>query len=218
MNELELRRAICEIGHRVWLREFVASNDGNISVRLDEDRILCTPTMVSKGFMNPEDLAVVDWQGNQLSGVLPRTSEVKAHIEFMRHRPDVKAVLHAHPPHATAFCVARMVLPRNVLPEIELFFDQIPMVPYATPGTQEFADLIIPHMKRADAFLLSSHGALTVGETVAECYYRMEMIDQYCRILILAKQLCGGWEFIDESGVEELRRIRERLTRTAPKL
>ena len=174
IDEWEMREAMCEVGRRVWRREYVASNDGNFSVRLDENRVLCTPTLVSKGFMKPEEMAVVNMGGAQVSGRLPMTSEVKVHLEMYRRRPDVRAVVHVHPPNATAFAVAKRPLPKCVLPEIEVFLGEIPIVPYATPGTQDFADAVIPFLQHHHAFLLSNHGALTIGRDPFECYYRME--------------------------------------------
>jgi L-fuculose-phosphate aldolase len=209
-DETEMREALCEIGRRIWMREYVASNDGNFSVRLAEDRVLCTPTMVSKGFMKPADLPVITMEGRQLSGRLPMTSEIKAHLEIMRHRPDVRAIVHAHPPNATAFAVAREPVPKCVLPEIEMFIGELPMTPYATPGTRDFAESLVPFLRHHNAFLLASHGALTVGADPFEAYYRMETIEQYCRILILAKQI-GGWTQIAPERVLDLLLIREKL-------
>lgn len=209
-DETEMREALCEIGRRIWTREYVASNDGNFSVRLSADRVLCTPTMVSKGFMKPADLPVITMEGRQVSGRLPMTSEIKAHLEIMRHRPDVRAIVHAHPPSATAFAVAREPVPKCVLPEIEMFIGELPMTPYATPGTRDFAESLVPFLRHHNAFLLASHGALTVGADPFEAYYRMETIEQYCRILILAKQI-GGWTQIEPDRVRDLLRIREKL-------
>lgn len=205
-----MREQICEVGRRVWQREYIASNDGNISVRLDDDKVLCTPTLVSKGFMKPDDLALVTLDGKQVGGRLPMTSEVKVHLEMYRQRGDARAVVHVHPPHATAFAVARQPVPKCILPEIEVFLGEIPVVPYATPGTQEFADAVIPFMEHHNAFLLTNHGALTVGADPFECYYRMETVEQYCKILILAKQI-GDWTQIDPNKVMDLLRIRQKL-------
>ena len=208
--EAEMREALCEVGRRVWQREYIASNDGNFSVRLDSDRILATPTMVSKGFMLPDELPVVTLDGHQLSGPLRVTSEVKAHLEIYRLRPDVRAVVHVHPPHATAFAVARKPLPKCILPEIELFLGEIPLTSYATPGTDEFAATLRPYLAKHNAFVLTNHGALTVGGDPFECYYRMETLEQYCRILLLAASL-GGWQQISEAQAMELLRLREKL-------
>lgn len=215
---LDLRVSVCDIGRRLWERGFVASNDGNLSVRTGNDcgHILCTPTMVSKGFMRPEDLPVVDADGGQVSGALRRTGEVLAHVEILRRRPDVNAVVHAHPPHATALSIALDALPRNILPEIELFFDQVPTVPYATPGTAEFAQALVAHAESANAFLLKNHGVITIGQTLAQAYYRMETLDHYCRILILARQLAGDWNRLSAAQVAQLHELRGQLAQTAP--
>jgi L-fuculose-phosphate aldolase len=210
LDEWAMRDAFCEVGRRVWQREYVASNDGNFSVRLNADRVLCTPTLVSKGFMKAEDMAVVNMDGQQIAGCLPMTSEVKAHLELYRQRADIRAVVHVHPPNATAFAVARQSLPKCVLPEVEVFLGEVPLVPYATPGTQDFADVLKPFIEHHNAFLLSSHGALTVGADPFECYYRMETVEQYCRILILSRQL-GDWNQIDPAQVRDLLGIREKL-------
>lgn len=210
LSEHEARDALCEIGRRVWQREYIASNDGNFSVRLGDDRILCTPTMTSKGFMRPDELPIVDGEGRMISGSKPPTSEIKIHLAIYRHRPDVHAVVHVHPPHATAFAVVRRALPKCVLPEVEVFLGEIPLVPYATPGTRAFAEAAVPYLRHHNAFLLTNHGALTVGRDPFEAYYRMETVEQYCRILILASHL-GDLAQLDIPAMSELLRIREKL-------
>ncbi len=210
MEETFAREALCEIGRRVWQREYIASNDGNFSVRLGSDRILCTPTMVSKGFMKPEELPVVDLDGRHLSGPKRPTSEMKLHLAIYRHRPDVKAVVHVHPPHATAFAIVRRSLPKCILPEVEIFLGEIPLVPYATPGTQEFADTAVPFVTQYNAFLLTNHGAVTLGSDPFEAYYRMETVEQYCRILVLASHL-GSLQSLDAAAMADLLRLREKL-------
>lgn len=210
MAEQAARSALCEIGRRVWQREYIASNDGNFSVLLAPNRILCTPTMVSKGFMDPADLPVVDLDGKLISGPKPPTSEIRVHLAIYRHRPDVRAVVHVHPPHATAFAVVRRNLPKCVLPEVEVFLGEIPLVPYATPGTQEFADVAVPYVQSHNAFLLTNHGAITVGSDPFEAYYRMETLEQYCRILILASHL-GDLQELDVAAMADLLRLRAKL-------
>ncbi len=187
-REPEFREALCEVGRRLWAKNLVASNDGNLSFRMAENRVLCTPTMVSKGFMDPESLAVVNLEGRQVSGARPITSEIRLHLHLYRHRPDIRAVVHAHPPHATALAIVCEELPRWILPEAEVNLGLLPIAPYATPGTQEFADAINPWIDDHDAFLLRNHGAVTVGSNPYDAYYRMETVDQYCRILLLAQQ------------------------------
>jgi len=209
-DEGAMREALCEIGRRVWMREYVASNDGNFSVRLSSDRVLATPTMVSKGFMRPEELAIVTLDGNQVSGPRPVTSELKMHLAIYRARPDVRAVVHVHPPHATAFAITRRPLPKCVLPEVEVLLGEIPMTPYETPGTHAFAEALLPYVRDHNAFLLTNHGAVTVGQDPYEAYYRMETLDQYCRILILAAHI-GNWQQLDHEQVVSLLKIREKL-------
>lgn len=209
-REQHLRDILCDIGRRVWQREYVAANDGNFSVRLSPGEILCTPTMVSKGFMQPEELPLLSPAGSHLRGPKPATSEIKMHLEIYRRRPDVQAVVHVHPPHATAFAIARHPIPKCVLPEVELFLGEIPVAPYETPGTQSFAETLVPYLQHYNAFLLASHGAVTVGSDPLEAYYRMETLDQYCRILLLALQL-GGWQSLEPERVRELWAFREKL-------
>ena len=209
-REDEFREAICEVGRRLWARNYTASNDGNISFRLAENRVLCTPTMVSKGFMDPESLALVNLDGRQTGGPLPITSEIRLHLHLYRHRPDIRAVVHAHPPHATALTLVREELPRWILPEAEVNLGLLPIAPYATPGTQEFAEAINPWMDGQDAFLLRNHGAVTVGVDPYDAYYRMETVEQYCRILLLACQH-GEPRQIPPEGREALAALREKL-------
>ena len=125
----KLKADICEIGRRVYSKNYVAANEGNLSVRLDDNTVLCTPTLCCKGFMTPEDICTVDMQGNQLAGERKRTSEVLLHLEIYKHRPDVKSIVHAHPPHATAFAVAREPIPHGVLPEPDIFLGEVPISP-----------------------------------------------------------------------------------------
>ena len=147
MNLHKLKEEICEIGRRVYNKGFAAANDGNISIRVGENEVLCSPTMICKGFMTPDDICAVDMQGVQIAGKRKRTSEVLLHLAIMKHRPDVKAVVHCHPPHATAFAVAREPIPQCILPEIEVFMGEVPIAPYETPGGQKFAETVVPFLK-----------------------------------------------------------------------
>lgn len=210
IREQELKELICEIGKRVWTRGYVASNDGNFSVRVGENRVLATPTMLSKGFMKPEDIVTLDMSGKQLDGHRQPTSETLLHIGIYKERPDVKAVVHAHPPYATAFAVAHQPIPKCVLPEVEIFLGEIPIAEYATPGTQGFADSIKPFLHDFNLFLLANHGALALGADIEQAYYRMEIVDQYCRVLLYTRQL-GEYKQIDQEKMEDLFKIKERL-------
>ncbi len=144
MNVYKLKQEMCEIGRRIYNRGFAAANDGNITYRISEKEVLCTPTLICKGFMTPNDICSVDMEGKQLSGKRKRTSEVLLHLAIMKERPEVKSVVHCHPPHATAFAIAREPIPQCVLPEVEVFLGDVPITKYETPGGQVFADTIIP--------------------------------------------------------------------------
>ncbi len=208
--EEQARLAFCEIGRRVWQRQMVAANDGNFSFRLEENLILCTPTLISKGFMKPEDMILVDLEGNQVAGHRKLTSEIRIHLYIYQERPDLRSVIHVHPPHATAFALTRHELPKCLLAEAELVLGEIPIAPYETTGTWEFARSIEPWVRNHEVFLFANHGAMTSGYDPFDAYYRMEVLEQYCRVLILAKQI-GDWTRIDGAGIEALRRIRKQL-------
>jgi len=209
-NERQLKEFICEIGRRLYNRGFAAANDGNITIRLNEREILCTPTMVSKGFMKPEDICKVDYEGKQLAGTRKRTSEVLLHLAVYKERPDVQAVVHCHPPYATAFAVAREPIPKCILPEVEVFLGEVPMADYATPGTQQFANTIKPYLKDCNTIILANHGTVTFGPDLEKAYFNSEIIDAYCKILLLARQL-GRINYFSEGQTKELLDIKKRL-------
>src|SRR5437870_260206 len=209
-NEYKLKEQICEIGRRVYNRGFAAANDGNITIRLNDREILCTPTMVSKGYMRPEDICKVDYDGKQLAGTRRRTSEVLLHLAIYKHRPDVNAVVHCHPPHATAFAVAREAIPKCVLPEVEVFLGEVPMAIYETPGTQKFAETIVPYVKDCNTIILANHGTVTFGPDLEKAYWNSEIIDAYCKILLLARQL-GRVNYFSEQQTKELLDLKKRL-------
>jgi L-fuculose-phosphate aldolase len=210
MTEYQLKEQICEIGRRVYAKGFAAANDGNISVRLNDREVLCTPTMVSKGFIKPEDLCKVDYEGKQLAGMRKRSSEILLHLAVYRHNPAVQAVVHCHPPHATAFAVAGEPIPKCVLPEVEVFLGEVPIAIYETPGTQKFADTIIPFVKRCNTIILANHGTVTFGPDLEKAYWNSEIIDAYCRILILARQL-GRVNYFTDQQTKELLDLKKRL-------
>ncbi len=204
MNNLhQLKLEICDIGRRIYNKGFAAGNDGNISYRLSEKEVLCTPTMISKGFMKPEDLCIVDMDGNQISGKRKRSSEIRLHLTIMKARPDVKSVVHCHPPHATAFAVAREPIPQCVLPEIEVFLGDVPITTYATPGDQKFADTVLPFVEKTNVIILANHGTVSYGDTVEKAYWWTEILDAYCRILMMARDL-GKVNYFTEKETREL--------------
>src|SRR6266567_5876774 len=217
MNEHKLKEQICEIGRRLYNKGFAAANDGNITIRLNDREILCTPTLVSKGFMKPEDMCKIDYTGKQIAGTRKRTSECLLHLSVYKERPDVQAVVHCHPPYATAFAVAREPIPKCVLPEVEVFLGEVPMADYATPGTQQFADTILPFLKDCNTIILANHGTVTFGPDLEKAYFNSEIIDAYCKILILAKQL-GPINYFSEEKTRELLALKKRLGYTDPRL
>ncbi len=210
MNEWKIKEEICEIGRRVYNRGFAAANDGNISVRLNDREVMCSPTMVSKGFMKPEDICKVDYDGKQLAGTRKRSSEILLHLAIYRQRPDVQAVVHCHPPHATAFAVAGVPIPQCILPEVEVFLGEVPTAVYETPGTQKFADTLLPHLKASNTIILANHGTVTFGPTLEKAYWNSEIIDAYCKILILARQL-GNVNYFTQGQTKELLDLKKRL-------
>ena len=210
MSEWKLREEMCEIGRRVYAKGFAAANDGNISYRMSEDRVLCTPTRVSKGYMKPDDLCIVDMDGKQVSGKRKRSSEILLHLTIMKTRPDIKSCVHCHPPHATAFAVAHEPIPKCTMPEFEVFLGEVAIAPYETPGTQAFADTVIPYVKDTDVILLANHGTITCGPDLMDAYFKTEIIDAYCRILILTKQI-GRVNYYDDAKAAELIKIKPNL-------
>ena len=210
VNEFKIKQEICEVGRKIYAKGFAAANDGNISVRIADNLVLCTPTLVSKGFLKPDDICSVDMTGKQLSGRKKRTSEVLLHLEIYRHNPEVKSVVHCHPPYATAFSVAGETIPTCVLPEFEVFLGPVPTTAYETPGAQGFADTITPFIKTAKIAVLKNHGTVAWAETVDRAYWWTEILDAYCKILLIAKQV-GKVERISEPKVKELIELKERF-------
>jgi L-fuculose-phosphate aldolase len=202
-NLHKIKQDMCEIGRRIYDRQFAAANDGNITVRVSENEVLCTPTLQCKGFLKPDDIALIDMNGKQISGRKKRSSEALLHLEIYRQREDVKSVVHCHPPHATAFAIAHEPIPQCVLPEVEVFLGDVPITKYETPGGQDFADTIIPFVKRTNILILANHGTVSYGESVEQAYWWTEILDSYCRMLLLAKQL-GNVSFLSGQKSQEL--------------
>ena len=202
-NVHKIKQDMCEIGRRIYAKGFAAANDGNITVRISENEVLCTPTMHSKGFLKPEDISTIDFTGKQISGNKKRSSEALLHLEIYRNKPELKSVVHCHPPHATAFAIAREPIPQCVLPEVEVFLGDVPITKYETPGGQAFADTIIPFVQKSNVIILANHGTVSYGESVERAYWWTEILDAYCRMLLLAKQL-GTINYLDEKKSREL--------------
>ena len=202
-NLHKIKQDMCDIGRRIYNRQFAAANDGNITVRVSDNEILCTPTLQCKGFLKPEDIALIDMTGKQIAGRKKRSSEALLHLEIYKQREDIRSVVHCHPPHATAFAIAREPIPQCVLPEVEVFLGDVPITKYETPGGQDFADTIIPFVKKTNVMILANHGTVSYGETVEQAFWWTEILDSYCRMLMLAKQL-GNVSFLSQGKSQEL--------------
>ncbi len=216
MTSEEAKRAdIVEIGRRLHQRAYVASNDGNISVRLDAERLLTTPKSVSKGFMSPDMLVITDYAGRKLAGERDPSSELPMHLAVYRRRADVTAVVHAHPPVATGFAVAGIPLDRAVLAEVVTTLGSIPIAEYGTPSTQELADAVDRHIAAHDGLLLANHGAITVAGGLLPAYYKMETIEHFARISVVARIL-GRERLLSREEVNRLQELRGTYGIAAP--
>jgi len=207
-QEKEIREQICEVGRRVWLRGWVAANDGNISMRLGDSYVITTPTGVSKGFMSPDMLVKVDLDGNLRGGYLKPSSEIKIHIEAYRRRDDIRAVVHAHPPVSTGFAVANIPLDCKTLPEVVISLGCIPLAKYGTPSTTELSDSIRDLVVCHDAILLANHGAMTLGRDAMDAYYKMESVELFATISLTAHHLGGAKQF-SAPEIKKLEEVRE---------
>jgi len=202
-TEREHRQDIVEIGRLVYQKGWVAANDGNITLRLDADRILATPTGVSKGMMHPDDLIIVDMQGNKISGRKERTSEITMHLTIYEMRPDIQSVLHAHPPVATGFATAGRPLNLALLPEVIIGLGCVPLAGYGLPGTPALTDPLKPYIPKYDAIMMGNHGAVCYGEDVYKAFFRMETVEHFARISLVA-ELLGGATVLPKTEVEKL--------------
>jgi len=205
MTEQQIKELMCDIGKRVWQKGMVAANDGNFSVKLNDNEFLCTPTGVSKGFMTPEYICKVDAQGNVLEaneGFRP-SSEIKMHMRIYEKRPDVNAVVHAHPIYATAFAIAGQALDQPIMPEAVIFLGEVPLAKYGTPSTNEVPDSIEEYLPYVNQVLLENHGALTWGPDLLSAYHKMESVEFYANLMYKAKML-GGAQVLNDEQVGKL--------------
>ncbi len=188
----ELREDIVQVGRHVFEKGWVAANDGNITIRLDDQRILATPTGVSKGMMSVDDLIIVDYEGNKIEGRLERTSEIAMHMTIYKERPDIMSVVHAHPPVATGFASAGQSLNKALLPEVIIGLGCVPVADYGLPGTPALTEPMLPLIPKYDAILLANHGAVAYGKDVWQAYFRMETVEHFARINFVADMLGGA--------------------------
>jgi L-fuculose-phosphate aldolase len=214
-SDATLRADIVEVGRRMYARGYTASNDGNISVRLGSDRLLMTPKSVCKGFMTPDMMCITDLTGRKLEGDRDPSSEMQMHLEVYRQRPDVQAVVHAHPPTATGFAVAGIPLDRAVLAEVLTTLGSIPIAEYATPSTKELPEAVRKYVRAHDGMLLANHGALTLGADLFAAYYKMETIEHFAKISLVAR-LLGGERLLSRQEVDRLQGLRGRYGISSP--
>lgn len=208
-SDFEVKRDILEIGRRMYAKNFVAANDGNISAKVGENTIWCTPTGVSKGYMTDEMLVLMDLDGNVLKGKLQPSSEVKMHLRVYKENPEIQAVVHAHPPAATSYAIAGMPLNRAILTEAVMGIGEIPLAPYAMPGTEEVPDSIAPFVNTHNGCLLANHGALTWGKNAMEAWMRMESVEYYALVSMYTNGLIGE---AHELTCDQVDRLIERRT------
>ena len=185
----DIKKQICEVGKQIFDKGYCAANDGNISVKVGDNEFYCTPTGVSKGNMTPDMIIKIDAQGNKIDGKLNPSSEIKMHMRVYRERPDVRSVVHAHPPVATAFAVCDIPLDKFILPEAILTVGTVPVCDYGTPSTMEIPDSLMPHIQSHDAFLLKNHGALTVGNSLTKAWFVMDEVEYFAKVSKLALEI-----------------------------
>ena len=206
-----LRQEIIRVGRKLWERQYVDGNGGNISVRLGSKYVLCTPTMLSKGDLEPADICLSDLDGNILAGDRSRTSELLLHLEIYKANSRARAVLHCHPPYATAFAVTGTIPPNGLIPEYEVFIGPAAVAPYETPGTQAFAETVLPFVQDHNTILLSNHGIVCWSDTVTHAEWLAEILDTYCKTYLIAKQIGQPLSFIPESKIREILALKRRL-------
>ena len=205
----QARREIVQFGRMMHERGFVSAMDGNLSVRLDEERILCTPTGVCKGMMRPQDMVIVDPDGRKLAGRRDVSSEIGMHLLIYRLRPDVYGVVHAHPTTATGFAAAGMALDKPLVSEVVIGLGSIPLARYGTPGTRELAEALEPFIPEYDAILMANHGVVSYGETLCQAYMKMETVEHFAQVTLVT-HILGRQEPLGNEELEKLLVVRSR--------
>lgn len=213
VREIKLR--MVDMGRRLWQREFVDGNGGNLSVRVAKDLLLCSPTLCSKGFMTEQDICLVDMNAGQLCGVRPATSEVKTHIAMMRE-VGVNACIHAHPPYCNAFLFAGLTPPNGINPEADIFLGHIPLAPYGTPGSPETAAAVAAAAHRSTVVFMENHGVITGARHIEEAEWFMENADAYCKMVLMASLHGGKLNQVNEEGIRDFLAIRKNIGYAVP--
>ncbi len=213
-----IKEEIVRTGRKLWQRQYVDGNGGNISVRVSEEYVICTPTLLSKGDLQVGDLALVDMQNRQVFGPGPHTSEILLHLEVYKAVPQAKAVIHCHPPYATAHAIAGVVPQGNLVPEQEVFVGPVALSPYETPGTVAFARTILPFVKDHNTILLANHGVVCWADTVTHAEWYVEIVDTYCKTILIASQLQPILREIPPGKIADLLAIKKGLGLSDPRL
>lgn len=211
-SDTDAKNMICEIGKRLYNKSFVVATDGNVSIKCTDNSLWCTPTNVSKGYLTPDMLVKINLDGETLEGDNKPSSEIKMHIRVYKENLDARAVIHAHPPISTSFAIARIPLNKPILTEAIIFLGEVPVAPYATPGTDEVPDSISPYCKDYSALLLANHGALTWSTDPMSAYYKMEWLEQYALISMYTQNILNCSVELSQGQVSELVKIRENLS------
>jgi L-fuculose-phosphate aldolase len=206
-----LRTEIIRVGRKLWDRQYVEGNGGNISVRLGSRYVLCTPTLLSKGDLEPDDICLSDMEGKILVGRRARTSELLLHLEIYKANPQARAVLHCHPPYSTAFAITGTVPPNGLISEYEIFIGPAAVAPYETPGTQAFAETVLPYVKDHNTILLANHGIVCWSDTVTHAEWLVEVLESGCKTYLIAKQLGQPLRFIPDSKIQEILALKQRM-------
>ena len=206
----QLRRDMCEVGKRLYRNGYIAAMEGNMSIRLSDDEVMSTPTGVCKGYLTPEMIVTCDMEGKQVSGSHKLSTEILMHLSVYQARPDVRSVVHAHPPKSTGFAVAGVPLDNAVLAEVVVTLGCVPLAEYGTPSTQELADSVDRLIRMSDGLLLSNHGALTVGKDVYDAYYKMEVVEHFAEISLISR-LLGGERLLPRQEVSRLLDLRKKV-------
>jgi L-fuculose-phosphate aldolase len=206
-----LKEQLCDIGRRLWQREYVDGNGGNIAIRVGEDIAICTPTLVSKGFMKPEDMCLVDFEGNQLAGTKKRTSEILMHLQIMKKQPRAVATCHCHPPYSTGFAVAGVLPPTCMIPEFEVFAS-VAIAPYRTPGTPEMGQLVSDLVDKHNTILMANHGVVSWSHNnLEDAYFKMEILEAYCRTILVTAQVGKPANTMTAAQLQDLLKIKQSL-------
>lgn len=217
-DSLAVKEEIVRTGRKLWKRQYVDGNGGNLSVRISPRHVICTPTLLSKADVEIDDLCLVDLDNEQICGGRQQTSEIRMHLEIYKAVPRAKAVVHCHPPYATAFAVAGMIPQSGLTPEQELFIGPVALSPYETPGTQKFAETVLPFVHNHNTILLAHHGVVCWADTITHAEWSVEVIDTYCKTIMLASQLKSPLQEFAADKIADLLETKKKLGLPDPRL